>query len=72
MAGLNMPPVTCGVVPGDPNCIPTVSNDRSKRTRSRSTVAEPPCRVARLAIDTDWEYSEPAVRRRYRCRGRLR
>lgn len=59
IAGLNMPPVTCGVVPGDPELHPN-GFERPVEADQVEEIGrgEPPCRVARLAIDTDWEYSE--------------
>lgn len=59
IAGLNMPPVTCGVVPGDPELHPNgIERPVDVNQLEEFGRGEPPCRVAQLAIDTDWEFSE--------------
>ena len=59
IAGLNTPPVACGVAPDDPELhpngiVPPVEIVEAGRGLGGGT----PCRVARLAIDTDWEFSQ--------------
>jgi len=56
---LNAPPITCGVTPDNPELHPGGVPEIVNTLDLQATLdrGDPPCRVARIAIDTDWEFT---------------
>lgn len=58
IGGMNVPPVTCGVIPDDPEFHPFgIEKPVDVEQLELLGRTDPPCRVVQIAVDTDWEYT---------------